>query len=219
MMSAVTSAGGASDYELLRAWRDGDAAAGNRLLRRHFQTVYRFFRSKLDGDVDDMIQRTFLGLVEALPRFEERAQFKTFLLAVARNQLLLWFRERARSRQRDADEVSVHDLGVSASPSGFVALKEEQRVLLSALRRLPLDLQLTVELFYWEQLGVDQVAIVLDVPSGTVKSRLSRAREALRRIIDELEISPELRATTLGDLDAWARSLHDALEALDRAPP
>jgi len=206
-----------NDYELLAAWRAGDAAAGNRLLRRHFKSVHRFFRNKLDGDIDDLIQRTFLGLVEALPRFQERAQFKTFLLAVARNQLLLHFRELARDKQRDAEDVSVHDLGVSAAPSGALALREEQRLLLTALRRLPLALQTTVELFYWERMGVDDIGLVLDIPPGTVKSRLSRAREGLRNTLTELASGPALRESSLGDLEEWARSLRDVLDALDRA--
>jgi RNA polymerase sigma-70 factor (ECF subfamily) len=180
--------------------------------------VHRFFRSKLDGDIDDLIQRTFLGLVEALPRFGERAAFKTFLLAVARNQLLLHFRDLARSRQRAAEDISVHELGVAAAPSGFLALREEQRLLLSALRRLPLDLQMTVELYYWEKMGVDDVGLVLDVPAGTVKSRLSRAREALRKNIEEIEADPGLRANTVNDLESWARSLRDVIAALDDPP-
>jgi RNA polymerase sigma-70 factor (ECF subfamily) len=205
-----------NDYELLAAWRAGDGAAGNRLLRRHFRTVYRFFRNKLDDDIDDLIQRSFLGLVEALPRFQDRAQFKTFLLAVARNQLLLHFRERARDKQRDAEDVSVHDLGVSAAPSGFLQLREEQRLLLTALRRLPLALQTTVELFYWERLGIDDIGLVLDIPPGTVKSRLARARDGLRQTLQELEAAPAVRDNTLGDLEQWAHSLRDVMSALDR---
>lgn len=205
-----------NDYELLAAWRAGDSAAGNRLLRRHFQSVHRFFRNKLDGDIDDLIQRSFLGLVEALPRFQERAQFKTFLLAVARNQLLLHFREQARDKQRDAEDVSVHDLGVSAAPSGFLALREEQRLLLTALRRLPLALQTTVELFYWEHMGVDDIGLVLEIPPGTVKSRLARARDGLRHTLQELAAAPQVRDNTLGDLEQWARSLRDVVSALDR---
>jgi RNA polymerase sigma-70 factor (ECF subfamily) len=194
-----------NDYELLAAWRAGDSAAGNRLLRRHFQSVHRFFRNKLDGDIDDLIQRSFLGLVEALPRFQERAQFKTFLLAVARNQLLLHFREQARDKQRDAEDVSVHDLGVSAAPSGFLALREEQRLLLTALRRLPLALQTTVELFYWERMGVDDIGLVLEIPPGTVKSRLARASDGLRKTLQELAAAPKVRDNTLGNLEQCAR--------------
>ena len=196
-----------TDFELLAHWRGGDAAAGNRLLRRHFQTVHRFFRNKVDGDIDDLIQRTFLGLVEALPRFQERAQFKTFLLAVARNHLLLFFRERARLKQRDAEDVSVHDLGVVDAPSGVIALREEQQLLLIALRRLPLALQITVELFYWEELPIADIAVVLEIAEGTVKSRLGRARAMLREHIEALAQSPTLARNTLTGFDAWAARL------------
>ncbi len=206
-----------TDFELLGQWRAGDTAAGNRLLRRHFQSVHRFFRNKVDGDIDDLIQRTFLGLVEALPRFREHAQFKTFLLAVARNHLLLHYRERAQLQKRSAEDVSVHDLGVAAAPSGAIALREEQQLLLTALRRLPLALQLTVELFYWERLGVDDIGLVLEIPAGTVKSRLARARDNLRATLQQLATAPEVRTSSISDLEQWAHSLRDVVAALDGA--
>src|SRR5690606_10349004 len=57
------------DLELLAAWRDGDAAAGGRLFRRHFDTLFRFFSTKLDGPVEDLVQDTFLGCVRGRDRF------------------------------------------------------------------------------------------------------------------------------------------------------
>jgi RNA polymerase sigma-70 factor (ECF subfamily) len=199
------------DVQLLHAWRDGDAEAGNRLLRRHFRTVYRFFRSKLDDGVDDLIQRTFLGCVEAVDRFREDASFKTFLLAIARNQLLLHFRERAQTAKRDPGEISVAALLGPGSPSTFVAAREEQRILLTALRALPLDLQITVELYYWERLSVAQIGAVLEIPPGTVKSRLARARDNLRQNIRAVDARPADITATLDNLDGWAASLRDAL--------
>jgi RNA polymerase sigma-70 factor (ECF subfamily) len=200
------------DLELLVAWRQGDAEAGNQLVRRHFRTVHRFFRSKVPDAVDDLIQRTFLGCLEAVDRFEARSSFRNYLLGIARNQLLLFFRERAQTgRIFDPDEHSVHKFGGSQSPSVHLALREEQRLLLEGLRRLPLDLQIALELHYWERMPVADIAAVLQIPTGTVKSRLARARDVLRTRIAELTAADHVRTGTLQDLEGWARSLRDAL--------
>lgn len=195
------------DRALLRAWRDGDRDAGSTLVERHFETVHRFFRLKIDTDVDDLIQRTFLGALESVDRFRGDAAFRTFLLSIARNQLLLHFRERARANRRDVEEMSALELGADASPSLLAVNRQEQKLLLSALRQLPLQLQLTVELLYWEQLSVAEAAEVLDIPAGTVKSRAARARDMLRARIAASGVSDALKTRTTRALDRWAADL------------
>jgi RNA polymerase sigma-70 factor (ECF subfamily) len=209
----VQPAAGVDDAALLRAWRDGDADAGSELFRRHFRSVLRFVRTKVDGELDDLIQRIFLGCVEAIDRFREDAKFKTFLLSIARNQVLLHYRDRARGHARRVSDLSVRELGGGSSPSGVMARREEERLLLQALRRLPLDQQMTLELYYWEDLSVADIAEVLDVAAGTVKSRLGRAREALRDCIANLHASDDARERTLTNLDAWAGALRDAIKS------
>ena len=91
------------------------------------------------------------------------------------------------------------------------AAAEVQRLVLEALRGLPLDHQIALELFYWEGMSVGELATVLGVPPGTVKSRLSRARENLREEIRALPMPEVQRADTLRRLDAFAKELGDAL--------
>ena len=79
-------------------------------------------------------------------------------------------------RARRSTDVSVAEL--SGSPSQVVAGHEEEKLLLVALREIPLELQTVVELYSWEELSVAQMAEVLEIPAGTVKSRLLRARDA-----------------------------------------
>jgi RNA polymerase sigma-70 factor (ECF subfamily) len=85
-----------SDAELLDAWRAGDQSAGDDLFQRHFDALYRFFSSKLSSGVEDAIQQTLLGCVEARDRFRGDGSFRSFLFAIARHQLLAAFRTRAR---------------------------------------------------------------------------------------------------------------------------
>lgn len=197
----------ASDEALLDRWRAGDARAGNALFERHFDAVYRFFVNKVRDDAAELVQRTFLGCVEARERFRGASSFRTFLFAIARHELYAHFR-RLR-REAPAPELSVSD--IFPSPSSAFVHRREQRVLLQALRSIPLDLQLAIELHYWEQLSASEIAEVLDVPIGTAKSRLRRAKEALAEAIPALETDQRALKTTLDNLDLWAASLKDAV--------
>src|SRR5687767_9859628 len=107
----------ATDVELLEAWRGGDKPAGVELFERHFDAIYRFFRSKVDDAAEDLTQQTFLGCVRGKQVFRGDASFRTYLYTIARNRLYTHIRDRQR---RDAvveiGEQSVADLGL-ASPT------------------------------------------------------------------------------------------------------
>jgi RNA polymerase sigma factor (sigma-70 family) len=197
-----------TDFELLDAWKAGDSEAGNALFERHFAAVCRFFRNKVDEGVDDLIQRTFLACVESRDRFRAESSFRTYLFTVARNELFAHLRRREREQARfDPLEQSVHDLG--PTPTGIVAQHRSQRLLLEALRRIPVDLQVALELFYWEDLPASELARVLELPEGTVRTRIRRARQLLEAELRELgENDPDL-ASTLAGLEDWAKSLRE----------
>ncbi|MDC0671854.1 RNA polymerase sigma factor [Nannocystis radixulma] len=194
------------DAELLTRWRAGDAAAGSALVRRHVATLARFFRGKT-GDLADVVQQTLTACVQARDRLPEGLEFRAWLLGIARNVLLHDLRRRGRKPEPDL----LDDQGLAApsvlSPSRAVAARAERRLLLRALRRLPYDLQWLIELHYWEDLRQDDVAVILEIPPGTVKSRLSRAKRLLRAEIEALAADPALRASTVDDLDRWAREV------------
>lgn len=198
----------ATDVERLEAWRGGDRTAGAKLFEQHFEVVRRFFRSKLEFGVDDLIQQTFLACVESRDRIRGEASFRTYVLAVANNLL----RKHLRARYRNGDRIdfgvtSLHDLG--PSPSMVIAGRQEQRLLLLALRRLPLDHQIILELYYWERLTSAELARVLDVPHGTARTRIRRAKQLLEEQLEALATDRVLLETTLADLDAWAASLRE----------
>lgn len=194
------------DRTLLEQWRAGDAEAGNALFRRHFGAVRRFFRNKVSPDeVEDLIQRTFVGCVEGQKRFREDASFRTFLFAIARNQLFKFFRTRTSQRnQVDAD------LGVSSvaamgmSPSSVASARQEHELLLLALQQVPVDDQTLLELFYWEGLTGPEIAAVLEISAGAVRVRLHRARGKLQEALETL-----MTPGQSFDLDTAADTLRD----------
>ncbi len=196
-----------SDLELLDAWRAGDVAGGEQLFRRYFGQLNRFFRNKLDVGVEDLIQSTFLACVEGRDRFRAASSFRTYLFGIAHNLLCAHFRKQRRTV--DFDQTSVVDLG--ASPTGPLTARDEHVALLRGLRSIPFAYQVVLELSYWENLTGPEIAEILGLPANTVRSRLARARVALREALERGEASPELLRSTLADLDGWARSLRSEL--------
>ena len=177
-----------SDAELLQRWGEGSTRAGNELVERYFATVHRFFRNKVGTELEDLVQQTFLACVEARERFRGESSFKTFLLAIARNQLLKHYSQSHR-KTVDAELSSVRDL--RTSPTGAIAKREDQRLLLEALQQIPLDAQVILELVFWDGLDTVEIAAVLNLPLNTAYSRLRRAKLALREKLSAL--SPEGR--------------------------
>lgn len=199
------------DAELFDAWRGGQASAGDRLLRRHFQGLYRFFRNKSEGAVDDLVQATMLACVRGKTQFRGECSFRTYLFVIARRVLIDHHRKRARDRLVfDPDALSVHDLEPGLQT--LVGKKQEEQRLLLALRKIPLELQICLELFYWEELSSTDLARILEIPQGTVKSRIRRGRERLQEIlVQDSELQHESQ-TSCEALDAWAAQIRDQIE-------
>lgn len=195
-----------SDAALLEAWQAGDQEAGAELFGRHFEAVARFFRNKADGAIDDLVQKTFLGCVEGRERVRGDAGFRGYLFGVARNVLRKHWRVRATHGPSDElDEASLVELG--ASPSSAYARDRSQLTLLNALRRIPLDAQVILELCYWEQLTATEIAAVLEIPVGTAKTRIRRARALLAKELMALEARKVPLRTIWIWLQTWARGV------------
>ncbi|PRP92840.1 ECF RNA polymerase sigma factor RpoE [Enhygromyxa salina] len=201
----------ASDAELLVAWSKGDQVAGEELFERHYEAVSRFFRNKSGDEWSELCQRTFLACVESLPRLREQASFRSFLFGIAYRQLYRFYRERAYDQARlDFATFSLVDLNPKAS--SIVAARQEEQLLLTALRRIPLDYQVILELHYWEDMTAKACAEALGLPLGTAKTRLRRARQLLEVELGNSAESPEVLTKTLTGLDDWARGLRAQLE-------
>lgn len=199
-----------SDYDLLDAWASGDRTAGGTLFRRHFHTVFRFFSNKIHGGSEDLVQQTFLRCVEAHERFRRDSAFRTFLLSMARH--VLYNEYRRRRRKDDPVDFLTHSvMDVAPSPTAVVAEKVEQRLLLEALRQIPIDYQIALELQLWEGLTGPEMAEVLGLAEPGVRSRLARAKRALKDRLEKLADSPVSLESTTSNLEQWAASLRDVM--------
>lgn len=200
------------DAVLFESWCRGDRRAGAQLFERHYEAIARFFHNKAHHDADDLIQRTFLRCVETHARIRKPTSFRYYLFGVARNVLLEYLDEKGRRQRREAPNflsTSIED--VAPTPSSALARAREERLILHALRRIPLELQIILELYYWEELRARELAEVLDLPEGTIRTRIRRAKQLFEEEIARVAESPALAHSTLCDLEGWARRLRGEL--------
>jgi RNA polymerase sigma-70 factor (ECF subfamily) len=133
------------------------------------------------------------------------ASVRAFLFGIARNVLYEHIRGRMRAQRIEPDFRESAILDLSPGVSTVAARRAEQRTLLRALQHIPVELQLLLELYYWEGLGIEELAQVLEVPPGTVKSRLFRARGLLREAISKVESQPAITAEAEALLETWGK--------------
>ncbi len=169
------------DVALLTRWRNGDLKAGDRLLRQYVRPLRCFFENKVGEATEDLVQLTLERCLRIRDQFEGRSSFRTYLFGTGRQVLLEYVRRRSPRRRPDFDVESLAVLGLS--PSRALSARLGRQEILMAMRDLPLNHQLTLELHYWHGLSIPQLAETMEVPAGTVKSRLYYGRRGLARIL------------------------------------
>src|SRR5678815_2658068 len=193
------------DLTLLESWRAGDGRAGQDLFNRHFADIYRFFEYKVGADADDLAQRTFMACVDARDRFRGGSSFRTYLFAIARNQLYSFLRRLPRAEHVDFEQTSIADL-VPSLTSQLGRARDIERLRL-ALATLPAEQQLLLELHYWHELDAEALGEVFETTPGAIRVRLLRARRALRDRMGQLEIDRLVRANGADSQDSLISAL------------
>jgi RNA polymerase sigma-70 factor, ECF subfamily len=178
------------DHELVRAAQKGERDALDRLLRRHYERVYAVCRRITGNDADaaDASQEAMVAAVRGLARFDHRAAFSTWIYRIATNASLDELRRRRRRPVPDNSESGLEQLDPN-STSRFEALGDRLQ-LDAAIAALPPDFRAAVVLRDVADLDYEEIATVLDVPIGTVKSRIARARSALAASLGRWDGNP-----------------------------
>ena len=193
-----------TELRLIRHWRSGDRHSGDRLLRRYVPVLKSYFSRRVNSNVDDLIQRTLLACVQAVDRYEGRSSFKTYLLGIAHHQFLMSLRAEPPALRAEGPASSA--TLAEHSPSQLVAFRQEHFILVKALIKLSPEFLSVLKLFYWSQQSVEEIAIALSIPPGTVKSRLARGRAELKTIVSTMHARPSDRDEALRELAAWLAS-------------
>jgi RNA polymerase sigma-70 factor, ECF subfamily len=178
----------ASDEELLALARRGEEEAFGDFVRRHTATVHRWMvRAVGEGDADDMTQEVFVKAYRGLERFRGDAPPRAWLAAIADNAVKNRYRSRSRFRRIFAgsadEEGSPEPRETAAGPEETARAQESRRAIAEALRLLPADFRMPVVLRDIEEWSYEEIAASLELPLGTVKSRIARGRGHLREIL------------------------------------
>ncbi|MCR9164009.1 MAG: RNA polymerase sigma factor [Nannocystaceae bacterium] len=199
------------DAALYVRWTEGERTAGEDLIERHLDAVGRFLANKCPDParLEDLVATVFERCAKSLGRFDGRSSFRTYLLGIAYNVSRDELKRHVRAPSFDESITSL--ASVSRSPSAIVAVRQEQALLLAALRELPFALQAVLELHFFEDLSRSEMATLLEIPAGTVASRLRKAKQELRAALDAIAADPSLRASTVTKLDDWLDDLRARL--------
>jgi len=171
------------DSDLMLRTAAGDMAAFETIVRRHQQKLMNFFvRMGVNtGRAEELVQDTLLRVFRNSGRYRASARFTTFLYTIARNALI----DELRRNQREEDAIAEETARLNAGHDCGLAGMQARMDVRSALSKLPPKLREPVILSVYQGMRYEEIADVLKIPLGTVKSRIFLAMRALRNLLDE----------------------------------
>ncbi len=182
--------------ELIQRCLGGDQAAWEAIVRMHWRKVFNIaykFVGKHD-EAEDLTQDVFLKIFKSLNTFDRRANFQTWLISVSRNLCIDHDRSVRKERETVNRDVDAGDLSpVSPTVSPYAQLEQRDRVVLlrQALDKLAPTLRTAVMMRDIQEMTYHEIADRLQLPEGTVKSRINRGRTELARQIQILRAQQE----------------------------
>ena len=177
-----------SDQQLVERVQQGDNRAFDLLVKKYQHKVMSLISRyvKQQGDVADVAQEAFIKAYRALPNFRGDSAFYTWLYRIAVNTAKNYLVSQGRkppASDIDAEDAEFYEgagaLRDTASPERQMLSDEIRDVVLKTIDELPDDLRRAITLREIEGLGYEEIALEMDCPIGTVRSRIFRAREAI----------------------------------------
>ena len=173
----------ASDEALIEAIAGGDRRAMGLLYARHNERVYRF-SLRMTGDAtlaEDTVSEVFLEVWRHADGFKAKSQVSTWLLAIARNKMLSAFRRRSDDQLDDRRAAAIED--PADDPEISVCNKDRSAVIQECLSQLSAAQREVVDLVYYHEKSVEEVAQIVGVPASTVKTRMFYARRRMGKLL------------------------------------
>lgn len=184
-----------TDEELVAAYLKGNKAAFEEIVRRYEDRLYRLSFRMLGNHHDalDAVQEILVKLLAALPKFQGRSRFGTWLYRLAANTCLDIRRKRGRTSAESLEATLEYSPSVSLSilddepadnPDVYIEQQYRENVVRAAMEKLPESQRQLLQLRDLDDLSNSQVADMLGIEVGALKARLHRARQALKRVLD-----------------------------------
>jgi RNA polymerase sigma-70 factor (ECF subfamily) len=190
-LSSRSSGLSASDLDLLQSSAKGDSAAFRELVDRHSEGLFRLAQwlSGNRADAEDVLQETFTGAFKSMSRFAGRASVKTWLTQILIRQASKMRHRRGRMKIAAPPDPSGGGSGREGEPwIGAQVTTVDRRIDLAAMiQKLPEDHRQVILLREVEGMSYEEISQTLDIPRGTVESRIHRARLSLRKLLSGYE--------------------------------
>src|SRR2546422_4737463 len=178
-----------SDEALIELIADGDKRAMQVLYARHNVRVYRFI-VRLTGNVslaEDLVSEVFLDVWRQAEGFESKSQVSTWLLAIARYKALSALRRRTDERLDDRMAATIAD--TADDPETVMHTKDRNAIVQKCLTWLSPAHREVIDLVYYHEKSVDEVARIVGVPAATVKTRMFYARNKMADLLKQAGVS------------------------------
>lgn len=185
------------DLELVQRAKQNDPKAFEKLLKKYRKSVYYMLLKMVNNadDADDLTQEAFAKAFNSLPKFDSKYAFSTWLFRIATNNCIDFIRKK-RIQTVSIDTSYENDEGDSIAfdikddnldPNDIMLKKQRKEYLKKAVESLPAKYKRLVELRYFQELSYEEVATELELPLGTVKAQLFRARELLHQELKHMQ--------------------------------
>jgi RNA polymerase sigma-70 factor (ECF subfamily) len=181
-----------SERELVKRCLNGDDAAWEAVLQAHTRKIYNLcyrFTGRYE-DAEDLTQEVFIKVFRTLKSYDPvQAKLATWINRIARNHLVDHYRRTRGDRVTSAldDQIPIADPSAEGHPASRVESRERRERLQAGLNKLSPDLREAVLLRDLQDLDYAEIAQVLEVPEGTVKSRINRGRLELARVLKRMD--------------------------------
>src|SRR5919198_1682716 len=178
-----------ADEELIELIADGDKRAMQVLYARHNVRVYRFILRLTSNQslAEDLVSEVFLDVWRQAEAFESKSQVSTWLLAIARYKALSALRRRTDEPLDDEMAASIED--TTDDPETVVHKKDRSTIVQKCLRQLSPAHREVIDLVYYHEKSVDEVAQIVGVPAATVKTRMFYARSKMADLLKQSGVS------------------------------
>lgn len=180
------------EKEIIKLILNGEKEYFKLIQKKYYSLIYNLIRKiiKDEDDIDDLVQETFIKVYNALPNFQFNFNFSSWIYKIASNNCIDFIRRKKlnfvyidKNDESDDDEYKFDIKDPSLTPEEQLQNKERSHLLKQAIKKLPKNYQQVIHLRHEEELDYQEIAERLNIPLGTVKIHLFRARKQLLDIL------------------------------------